>query len=383
MSAETAPGHVVQLLGRVPLFNGLPRSDLEQIAGVGVPRELRPGEFVFREGDPGDRLYLVAEGAVEILRERPLGDHERLSVKRGGESFGEAALLDDAPRRASVRAVEPSRLVTIGRADFAELLGGESLALRLLRSAARALRAHEGRSAARSEGNGDPFRDFGRLVLSVLAPVAMPRSDAYLIAGGTARAESTGGSSLGDAVVTDDGRILLALLDVKGGGLPPAYLIGVTRAVLHEVASSEPLDGLLRRLNAATVRNLFAGLDECVDAAVLQIHGDALSWSSAGEQPAVILRSDGEVDELAGHGPPLGILPRFEYGVSELDLAPGDTLLAFSEAPAGMVNGAVDLARGRLDTEPMELARLLEAAFSRVQARGAATDLSFFLVRKR
>lgn len=383
MSALTATEHVVEVLGRVPLFQGLPRSDLERIAQLVTPREVNAGEFLFREGDPGDRFYIVFDGAMEILKERPLGDHERLAVKRGGEAFGEMALLNDAARSASVRAVEHTRLLAVARADFDDLLGGESIAVRLMRGLARAVRALDVRFAAREQvGGGDAFRQFGRLVLRGLEPSEAPQAEGFRIAGATARDEAVGGGSLWDGFTTEDGRTLYALMDVKGTGLPPAYLIAISRALLREVAPDEPFETLLRRLNSATFRNLFDGLDECVETALIEIDAGRIRWASAGDQPAVILRADGSVEDAPTHGPPLGILPHFDYGAGEILLEPGETLLAFSEAPAGLVKGAVDLARGRSEAEPAELARLLQTAFQKVQSRGAETDVAFVVVRK-
>ena len=383
MGTATATERVVEVLGRVPLFQGLPRSDLERIARLVHARELQEGEFAFREGDPGDRFYIVYSGAVEVLKERPLGDHERLAVKRAGDAFGEMSLLNDAPRSASVRAVEATRLLAVARSEFDELLGGESISVRLLRGLARALRALDVRFAAREAGGGaDTFRQFGRLVLHGLEPRTPPRVEGFQVAGATARDDSVGGGSLWDTVTTEDGRTILALMDVKGTGLPPAYLIAITRALLHEVAPDTSFDHLLRRLNAATFRNLFEGLDECVEAALLEIRDGTVRWSCAGDQPAVILRADGTTEEASAHGPPLGILPQFDYGVTEITLGPGDTLLAFSEAPAGLVKGAVDLARGRIDADAAQLVRLLQSAYQQVQARGAGTDLAFVVVRK-
>lgn len=383
MSAETTVDHVVEILGRVPLFQGLPRSDLERIAALVSPREIQAGEFLFREGDPGDRFYIVFDGAVEVLKERPLGDHERLAVKRGGEAFGEMSLLNDSARSASVRAVEDTKLLAVARSEFGELLGGESISVRLLRGLARALRALDVRFAAReSGGNADGLRQFGRVVLQGLEPAEAPQADGFRIAGATARDDSVGGGSLWDALTTEDGRTLLALMDVKGTGLPPAYLISITRAILHEVGPTEPFERLLQRLNGATFRNLFEGLDECVEAAVMELHEGRLRWACAGDQPAVILRLDGTVEDAPAHGPPLGIVPHFEYDIDVLDLDAGDTLLAFSEAPAGIVKGAVELIRGRTDAEPAELARLLQAALKKVQSRGAHTDVSFVVVRR-
>lgn len=383
MGTETAAAHVVEVLGRVPLFQGLATTDLERIAALASPRELGEGEFLFREGDFGDRFYIVHSGAVEILKERPLGDHERLAVKRGGEAFGEMSLLDDAPRSASVRAVEATRLLSVSRADFDELLGGESISVRLLRGLGKALRPLDVRFVTRDAGgDADDFRRFGRLVLQGLEPRTAPIAEGYQIAGGSTRDDSVGSGSLWDHLTTDDGRTLLALMDVKGTGLPPAYLIAITRALLHETGPSTPFDGLLRRLNAATFRNLFEGLDECVEAALIEIGGDTIRWACAGDQPLVIVRADSSTEEASAHGPPLGILPQFDYGLTEIALDRGDTLMAFSEAPAGIVKGAVELARSRNDAGPAQLTSLLQAALQSVQARGAETDLAFVVVRR-
>lgn len=383
MSADTAAEQVVEVLGRVPLFQGLPRADLERIADLVAPREVKAGEFLFREGDTGDKFYIVYDGAVEILKERPLGDHERLAVKRGGEAFGEMSLLNEAPRSASVRAVEDTQLLSVARMEFDELLGGESIAVRLMRGLARALRALDVRFAAReSGGGGDALRHFGRLVLHGLEPDETPQAEGFQVAGATARDEAVGGGSLWDGFNAEDGRTLFSLMDVKGTGLPPAYLIAITRALFREVGPTEPFESLLRRLNAATFRNLFDGLDECVEAAIIELQDGRIRWSCAGDQPGIILRTDGSIDEVPRHGPPLGILPQFDYDIAELEMDAGDTLLAFTEAPAGLVKGAVELVRARSEAEPAELAHLLQTAFQKIQSRGAQTDVGFVIVRK-
>lgn len=383
MGTKTAADHVVQILERVPLFQGLSRPDLQRIARLVRPKELEAGEFLFREGDPGDRFYAVFAGSVEILKERPMGDHERVAVRETGESFGESALLSDAPRSASVRAVEASRLLSISRSEFEQLLGGESLTLRLLQGLVRALRPLDLGPASRESGaDGDALRQFDRVVLRGLEPRATPQVEGFRIAGGTARDESLGGGSLWDTLTTDDGRVLLTLMDVKGKGLPPAYLIGITRAIFHEIAPSEPLERVLLRLNSATFKNLFEGVDECVEAAVLEIGKGRLRWSCAGDQPGIVIRTDGTAQEIATHGPPLGILPSFDYGVSPVVLEPGDTFLALSEAPAGLVQGAVELVRDRGTGDPTEVSQLLQAALRQIGSRTVGAGVAFIVVRK-
>lgn len=82
-----------------------------------------PGEYIFRQGDPGDHFYLISSGAVEVVREHSSGRHEVLATLGKGEFFGETALLQRQRRNASIRCSAPTDVVTIGREDFATLAG--------------------------------------------------------------------------------------------------------------------------------------------------------------------------------------------------------------------------------------------------------------------
>jgi NADH dehydrogenase len=76
------------------------------------------GEVIFEQGDVGDNMFVVRSGEVEVLR-----GGQRIAVLREGEYFGEMALASDEPRSATVRAVKPSNLLAISKADFKKLLG--------------------------------------------------------------------------------------------------------------------------------------------------------------------------------------------------------------------------------------------------------------------
>jgi CRP-like cAMP-binding protein len=75
--------------------------------------QLAPGEFLFKEGDKGEKMFVLLEGEMEIL----LGDFVLETVKSGA-LIGEMALIDDSPRTASVMAKSPSRLAEIDRRRF-------------------------------------------------------------------------------------------------------------------------------------------------------------------------------------------------------------------------------------------------------------------------
>jgi len=110
------------VLRRVPLFSGLPEPVLEQLASRSRPRELAKDELLFAEGEAGDALFVLVSGSLTVFRAASSGERAALSVLEPAAVLGEVALLDGAPRSASVAAHEPSQVLSLGRATFLELL---------------------------------------------------------------------------------------------------------------------------------------------------------------------------------------------------------------------------------------------------------------------
>ena len=75
--------------------------------------QLSPGDFLFREGEKGDKMYVLLEGEIDIF----LGDFV-LETARPGTLIGEMALIDDSPRTATAMAKTPCRLAEIDRRRF-------------------------------------------------------------------------------------------------------------------------------------------------------------------------------------------------------------------------------------------------------------------------
>lgn len=88
----------------------------------GVARaHFEPGQIIFRQGDSGDFIYTIIEGQVEIVKEERNGQERVIDRMGAGEYFGEMALVSDAPRTATVRALTPLDVLTLARADFTAL----------------------------------------------------------------------------------------------------------------------------------------------------------------------------------------------------------------------------------------------------------------------
>jgi CRP-like cAMP-binding protein len=86
-----------------------------------IEERFRPGDVIFREGDPGRDVYVLKSGNVEVLMRRPDATQEVIKTLGPGDHFGEMALLGDAPRNATIRAVNAVRVYRMGRNSFAAL----------------------------------------------------------------------------------------------------------------------------------------------------------------------------------------------------------------------------------------------------------------------
>src|SRR3954453_9728039 len=103
------PGRpLVASLARIPFFAGLAADALERVAAGTRSRRFRRGEVIFHAGDPGDALFLVAEGHVKITLPADDGSEPAILTTIGpGGFFGTLALLDGAPRSATAVALDP------------------------------------------------------------------------------------------------------------------------------------------------------------------------------------------------------------------------------------------------------------------------------------
>jgi signal transduction histidine kinase/predicted CoA-binding protein len=118
-------------LEKVPLFSGLPEEDLERLCAIVDEVRLHGGEFLFHEGERGEHAYVIQEGQIEILKTSG-GREVLLAVRQKGEVIGEMALLDAAPRFASVRARTDSSLLSISHAQLEHLLDTSPSAARAM-----------------------------------------------------------------------------------------------------------------------------------------------------------------------------------------------------------------------------------------------------------
>lgn len=113
---------VTDLLRSVAIFKDLDTGELARVAEVCREQTFAGGEVIFREGEAGNRLYLIVEGEVRISREVPGSGEEALAILKPGAMFGEMAVFDRSERSTDAISNGGTKVVTIARSEFELLL---------------------------------------------------------------------------------------------------------------------------------------------------------------------------------------------------------------------------------------------------------------------
>ncbi len=115
-------GESVKFLKQTLLFSQLSDDLIRQIHASMKPIDVAPDQTIIRERDPGECMFVIESGSVEVCKEDESGLMTIVASLSPGDVFGEMALLDKAPRNSTVRSREETRLLSLSRKDFEELL---------------------------------------------------------------------------------------------------------------------------------------------------------------------------------------------------------------------------------------------------------------------
>jgi CRP/FNR family cyclic AMP-dependent transcriptional regulator len=117
---------VSELLGRTELFRGLDERARLEVAGAATQMTFAKNQTIFVQEEPGDRMFVLASGAVKLVVRSRHGEVVELARRWPPAVFGEVALLDSGPRSATAEALEHSLLLAITRDKLIELLRSDA-----------------------------------------------------------------------------------------------------------------------------------------------------------------------------------------------------------------------------------------------------------------
>jgi phosphoserine phosphatase RsbU/P len=338
------------LIAEVPLFVALPPDELRYLAATLRQRNYSHGTLLFREGDYGDRFYIVLEGELEIIKALDTASEFMLGARGPGEIVGEMSLLSpDGLRTASVRARGTTRLLEMTRDEFDALLHRQpGLAYEMVRVLGNPLigylqeknrqltQAYLDLQAAQAQIIEQETLarelEVARSIQVHMLPRTLPELAGFDFGACMVPARVVSGDFY-DFIPLDATRLGIAIGDVCGKSLPAALLMALSRSLLRaEAARGAPAIEVLRSVNRHLLDMNDARTFVTILYGVLHRATGEFVYVRAGHELPLIVASGGEmiVPELC-QGQPLGILPWPDLDEQAVTIPPGGTLLLYTD----------------------------------------------------
>jgi len=312
----------VNLLARIPFFTNLPIDELDRIMSGLEVVNLKPGQILFREGDTGEKMYVIVSGELEILKGPNTDDELILNRIQQGEYIGEMSLITGAPRTASVRAHDNAVLLSMSRSQLMELLQSHPhlandmvsvLSHRLdntnvstfrdlteknrqLQHAFDELKAAQ-EQLIEKERLERELKVAAEIQMSIL-PDTLPLVDGFDFGGRILPARQVGGDFY-DVFILDTNKIGVVIGDVADKGVPSAIFMARAHALIIAEADSVISPGeVMRRVNRHITRLEKSTQFVTALYGVLDINTGKFDYARAGHEPPLILDADGTVHRL-------------------------------------------------------------------------------------
>lgn len=173
-----------------------------------------------------------------------------------------------------------------------------------------------------------------------LLPATLPQLPGYRLAAANVPSLHVSGDTY-DCLRLREGAVGLVIADVSGKGMPAALLTGTLQASLRALARLTDDPGqLLQAANDALYESTDPERFATLFLAVISPDGGEMRYASAGHNPPLLLRADGQAQWLKPCGTPLGMIPEMTYPVFPVALGPGDLLVAYTDGVTEAVNAA-------------------------------------------
>jgi len=341
----------------IPLFSSLPSREIEVLIAVLNRTEYEADTILFREGDPGDKFYIILSGQLEIIKTLDNAEEQVLGVHGPSEFFGEMSLLiPDGLRTASVRTRTPVQLLELDHADLSNLLERQpGLAFEMLRVLTLRLRgsdnimirdlkeknsqlsqAYEELKTAQAQiiekEKLEHELNLARDIQESILPKDLFSLDDFDFGARMVPARSVGGD-LYDYIPLSEGIVAIAIGDVSDKGIPAAIFMALfcslLRAEIQHITS--PTEVLLR-VNRHLLDLDEAGMFVTALFGLLDCKKREFSYARAGHEIPILFDRDGKADLLDwDQGQLLGFFPDPKLDVQSVTIPEGSTLLLYTD----------------------------------------------------
>jgi sigma-B regulation protein RsbU (phosphoserine phosphatase) len=346
-----------ELIRLVPAVASLPQKELEQLCATLQHESFPPGTLLVHEGQASERLYLLVDGEVEVVK--ALGtDGERLLGVRGKRSFiGEMSLFNRGGQHtASVRARTPIEAVSMVRSEMAALLSRQpALAYDVMRTMSQRLdesenqtirelleknreltRAYEELRAAQAQlvekERMEAELQVARSIQRSFLPRTAPQLPGYQL-GMLIEPVSSVGGDLCDFIPLKGDRLGIAVGDVSGHGVGSALFMALAFSLLRgEASRGGPPERVLRYVNRQLLSMSDSGMFVTMLYGILDGPSHQFAYARAGHPTPLLLDAQAElIPPAVGVGQLLGLFDDLKLDAQEVTLPPGGRLLLYTD----------------------------------------------------
>lgn len=357
MSDETDEKRDSAVFLKIPLFKELSKQDLYELVNELPIESFEAGDYLFHEGEPGNSLYVVRKGKIEVVLAGGTSDEMHLRFCGPGEYVGEMSLiLKQGKRTASVRTTEDSQLWMMTRDKFNECIkrwphlaysmveimserlesSNEAAFNDLVRKNQMLQQAYDDLKAAQAqliekERLERELQVAADIQLSIL-PDVLPDTEEYGFGARILPARQVGGDFY-DIFDLRDHRIGVLIGDVADKGVPSALFMARAHALIMAEADigMTPAE-VMNLVNAHITRLQKSTQFVTVLYGILDLKTRVFSYARAGHEPPLILHADGNVERMP-HSPgmAIGLWEPMTLDERTVKLVSGDMLLLYTD----------------------------------------------------
>lgn len=345
------------IISRVPLFSTLPSAELDALASS-LSQKVYPAQTVlFREGECGDKFYIVLDGQIAILKAMDSKNERLLGLREVGDFIGEMSLLNQEGRRtASACVYTDARLLEMTRADFDALLTRvPTIAYEMLHVlSARLDEAHNNAIAELMERNRELAEAYVELqaaqeqiiekeildrelvqakeIQESMLPKTLPTLDNFEIGARMIPARMIGGDFF-DVFSLDSDSLGIAVGDVSGKGIPAALFMALSiRLLKAEAGSGLSPENTILRVNQHLLEMNTRGMFVTLLYGVLHQKTREFVYVRAGhEYPLMWDQNHSLIPIDHNRGNPLGLFHSPLLDIQKINLPRGSNLLLYSD----------------------------------------------------
>lgn len=353
------------ILNQFHLFASLPESERRELAGILRYIELAEETIICQEGEPGDRMFLVIEGIVEVRKAMGTTEERVLSRINAGDYFGEMSLLErDGHRTATVRSVTAVRLLELTRLEFDNLIHRwPTLALQMLRELSLRLRdtqsatihdlqqkntqlakAYDELKAAQAQiiekEKLERELQLAQQIQMSMLPDALPETHGFEFGARILPARAVGGDLYDFVPLRQMSSIGLLIGDVSDKGVPAALFMALTRSLLRAEASlGLPPVEVLQKVNNHLLGMNKANMFVTMLYGVLVPETGEFMYARAGHEVPMMVDSVGNLCQIKHtSGQLIGIFPTPLLDQESITIPHGGALLLFTDGASDSSN---------------------------------------------